>query len=328
MSHLPSYIEQKENRMLYKYTIVALLLVCTGGFLIFRLRSQRPSSLHYRDVAFDISSDGKDLLFCAGTDEIRQVYRMDILNHNTTKITDTLSVKRCPSYIDNGTRILFVSAPTLDKPTHLYQCNLDGSHVQQITSDDNFFDDIPTLSPDGKHIAFARASRKRPYAQGGWTWDQWDVYQCDRDGSHCVRLTDGKFPQISGIGWSSDGTAVVFSPERIVSVLIKNGNQTTLDKEGHFVSTEPQGKQVVYTSTGEKAFEFEVYLSQLGARRQQITHNQAYNLHPRMTSDGKYIWFLADYSRDGRPDVCRVNIASKTVEMMFKYTLFREPNKL
>jgi len=59
-----------------------------------------------------------------------------------------------PDLSFDGQRVLFCFKPHNEKAFHLYECNIDGSNVRQLTS--GIFDDLdPIYLSDGEHIAFS-----------------------------------------------------------------------------------------------------------------------------------------------------------------------------
>ena len=68
-----------------------------------------------------------------------------------------------PDLSFDGQRVLFSFKPHNEKAFHIYECNLDGSGLRQLTS--GIFDDFdPVYLPDGKHYVFS-SSRGHTYVR-------------------------------------------------------------------------------------------------------------------------------------------------------------------
>lgn len=84
----------------------------------------------------------------------------------------------------------------------IYAMLPDGSEMVQLTNDSSPFSTLPVGSPDGRWIAFARAS-----------FGAYQIWLMDRDGHHAVPLTEGpwmnKYPT-----WSPDGAKLAFASDR------------------------------------------------------------------------------------------------------------------
>ncbi|MDQ2800744.1 MAG: hypothetical protein M3Y13_14030, partial [Armatimonadota bacterium] len=65
-------------------------------------------------------------------------------------------------------------------------------------------------SPDGRQIAFSRAGLYRPYSMGGMTWDNYDLYVMNADGSHLRRQTRAQFYSLNAIHFSPDSHRLSF----------------------------------------------------------------------------------------------------------------------
>lgn len=74
----------------------------------------------------------------------------------------------------------------------LYQVNLDGSHMLQLTQS-SAYDREPAWSPDGKKIAFT-STRDNPK-------ERYNLFVMDADGSNLTRVTSGPFSDILPRWW-------------------------------------------------------------------------------------------------------------------------------
>jgi hypothetical protein len=85
-----------------------------------------------------------------------------------------------PDLSFDGTKIVFCFKPHNEKSFHLYEINIDGSGLRQLT--DGPYDDLdPIYLPDGKHIAFS-TTRGHTYVRCMPPTNAFVLARCDRDG--------------------------------------------------------------------------------------------------------------------------------------------------
>jgi Tol biopolymer transport system component len=70
---------------------------------------------------------------------------------------------------------------------------------------------MPSLSPDGKFLAFIRAAKPKSQSMGGVQWGEFDVYVAQPDGKDEVALTTTKYVRATAPRWSDDAARIVFS---------------------------------------------------------------------------------------------------------------------
>src|SRR5262245_50172114 len=110
-----------------------------------------------------------------------------------------------PAAADNGERLVFTLSANSSEPAEGYLATaaLDGTGLSEITAppDGGLAADMaPSVSPDGRTIAFARAVPGEPP----------HVYLVGVDGSDPRRISDVEDAEISP-AWSPDGTRLAFS---------------------------------------------------------------------------------------------------------------------
>ena len=124
----------------------------------------------------------------------------------------------------------------------IYVANADGSAVRRISGDG--FAAIPSWSPDGGRIAFARAEPGRPRV-----WNLWIV---DVTTGESVRVTNHSVGQPWGAAWFPDGTRIAYShEERLIVQPLDGGEVKTFNSpiRGRFVRTpavSPDGTKIMF----------------------------------------------------------------------------------
>lgn len=98
-----------------------------------------------------ISPDGQTLVYCAGRNDLWDVYAISIQGGFEQRLTDAPGLDDGPEYSPDGKYIYFNSNRT--GRMHIWRMNADGTEQTQITSDafDNWF---AHPSPDGKWLAY------------------------------------------------------------------------------------------------------------------------------------------------------------------------------
>ena len=96
-----------------------------------------------------------------------------------------------PDLSFDAQRVLFCFKPDADKTYHLYEINVDGSGLRQLTS--GHYDDIsPAYLPDGK-ILFC-TTRGNSYVRCGPYIESTVLARCDADGHNMYLLSAGNEP--------------------------------------------------------------------------------------------------------------------------------------
>jgi dipeptidyl aminopeptidase/acylaminoacyl peptidase len=87
---------------------------------------------------------------------------------------------------------------------HLYLIDIDSKRVDSLTTDDQFNEDLPAWSPDGRRIAFIRTRDKGPDPDGRTDLDVIDA----RPGAAPRRLARPYAPNTQSISFSPDGLLI------------------------------------------------------------------------------------------------------------------------
>jgi Tol biopolymer transport system component len=176
----------------------------------------------------------------------------------------------------------------------LYAMDVSGRNVRRLTR--NYATDVfPSLSPDGKRIAFTRDI-------GGYA----QVFVMDTRGRHVLRLTHGHAN--NGLpAWSPDGRRIAFATDRnspvdgdeIYVMDADGGGQRPVTRTLHSIddawpSWAPDGKRLVFArETPRDSAIYTVNVDGTGLRR--LTRDkQALDTQPNWSPDGKQIVYESD----------------------------------
>lgn len=97
-----------------------------------------------------------------------------------------------PDLSFDAQRVLFSFHPANEKNFHLYEINIDGSGLRQIT--EGIYDDVdPIYLPDGKHLVFA-STRGHNYVRCMPPTNSFTLTRCDLDGRNMYLISRNNEP--------------------------------------------------------------------------------------------------------------------------------------
>jgi len=150
------------------------------------------------------------------------------------------------SWSPDGKYLAFSGQPNRQQPNRIFLLSLETLEARELTNPPEGFlgDSTPSISPDGKLLAFVRGASSRDV----------EVYVMPVSGGEPKRLT---FDNRSGrsLAWTADSQSIVFSSWflgglRLWKVPASGGTPTQLDVGGEFASTlaiSRQGDRLAYS---------------------------------------------------------------------------------
>jgi Tol biopolymer transport system component len=201
---------------------------------------------------------------------------------------------------------------------HLFSLRADGTHRSRITSGD-VDDAAPTLSPDGRTVAFTRRMDGNA-----------DVWVINVDGTGLTRLTRNRafdgFPS-----WSPDGASIAFQSDRGGSsdIWTMTSTGTHLVQLTRRRSSErrpvwsPGGSRIAFESDRDGSFDLWT-MAATGGGHVQVTSGRGNDTSPSWSPDGLSIAFQSD--RAGSPDIWTVGADGRgRVQLTRRGALDRTP---
>lgn len=224
--------------------------------------------------------------------------------------------------LDHSGEFLIYSSTRHRETADIYRQRIDGSAITQLT-DDSSNDVMPTLSPDGKTIAFA-SDRS----------GNWDLYLMDADGGPAVQLTSDRTHDIHPT-FSPDGKTIAYCSlgERsgqwqLVTIDVENPTTKRYIGHGLFPQWSPKGNTILYQRARERGTRwFSVWTVELDERGEagsptEIVWSPDYAcITPSWSPSGKAVVFCTvmnpDADTHGRPAesdvwISRVNGSGRT----------------
>jgi TolB protein len=198
------------------------------------------------------------------------------------------------------TQIAFSS--NRDGDTEIFLMEADGQNQHQMTSN-NFTDDKPDISPDGRQIAWE--------SNANGTFDIWVM---NIDGTDAHPITDNN-SQDWGPAWSPDGSQIAFHSVRgdesgiwIMDADGGNPRQLTVTANGadRSAAWSPDGSQIVYYS--DRTEGRELYIVDVATGDEiRLTENEVYDGEPDWFGD-ELVFASTRSSENTRSDICFMSI--------------------
>jgi TolB protein len=215
------------------------------------------------DYAPRWSPDGKKIVFCSLRDGNSEIYVMDADGKNVTRLTNNPGKDITPDWSADGKQIIFASDRAGNYDLYLMSAQGESVAVNQLTHT-LINESNPTISPDGTQILF-QAKTEILY----------DIYRMSSDGKHTEMLFYSDNRSYVDGNWSPDGKKIAYEYDG------------ALNHSDIFVGT------------------LNMTVSDLPADRSypavQITHNNANNLFPNWSPDGKQIVYVS--KTNGQTDI-------------------------
>ena len=291
-----------------------------------------------RHITLNASPDSQSVVFNAGGEGSNGIYALDLSTMKVQSLMHPQFTVGTPTFSPDGRRIIYAGKSNAAQASHLYTCSLAGKPSRQLTDTAGIYDDMASYSADGRRIVFARALRHRPYSMGGWTWDHWDIYAMQADGTGLRRLTSGQYYQVSPPKFALDGKTILFAADHDDSGTLQTdvftvksvGGQAPQPLTGNGHCWNPvftsDGGHILYVSDVTVPFDYEIWsMDADGEHPTQLTNEHCYLEYPVATGDGKHILALSDKGRSTRYDLYEFDIDGKHPRRIADSGLFDDP---
>jgi serine/threonine protein kinase len=221
------------------------------------------------------------------------------------QLTDFSGEESFPSLSPDGKTLVYTRK--IKGNTDIFWQRINGSNVQNLTSDSTADDKHPAFSPNGEQIAF-RSDR----SGGG-------LFVMGATGESVKRLTDFGFNP----AWSPSGDKIVFSTIEFVDPLNRGrfGELWTATLNGEVKrvqanvdalqpSYSPDGRFIVFWGNDEQ-FQRDLWTVPAdGGEAVRLTDDDALDWNPIWSPDGSFIYFCSN--RNGAAGIWRLAVDKKT----------------
>lgn len=290
----------------------------------------------------DISPDGTQLLFSTYGD----LYLLNLQTKSVSQLTNTPEAEGAATFSPDGKSIAYVAVGS-GEGLRLFIRSLDGAQVKQLTNEPQTSDHSPSFSTDGAQIVFARAHTLRTRSMGGKSWNDWDIYLINSDGTGLRRLTEQKYYQAGSPQFLKKDGEILFSAyvDRPTSLfkVSADAHQApqpfagTPDKDarmGAFATepdVSPDGSRIAFISDRAEGFAYDLYLmnadgsepTPLGIVKLDEKRRPSFiPSSPVFMPDGRSILFQV-----GGSNLWQVDIDGRNMRKIADRSLFTEPLK-
>jgi Tol biopolymer transport system component len=290
---------------------------------------------------FDVSPDGKTLVFSGINNDHKSLYLLDLTTQKVTQLTNTSEDESYPSFSPDGKTIVYQSTKGPNKPCHLFLRSLDGKHIRQLTNTPATQDDYPRFSPNGEKIVFARSLHFQPQEAGEEAWGGNDAFVINRNGSHLFQVThlnnggmmrptfypDNRHILFEKTNLAGSPFSLASSPDMYIARADTNGQERVQDvvkfsEMDSYPCFYPDGKKIVFCGNFNGTLDlYSVSLTGGKPSRLITTSSNTGLCNPVIPSDGKSIYCMERYN----PNIYKMNIDGSGLHQIADSSLFSDP---
>jgi Tol biopolymer transport system component/DNA-binding winged helix-turn-helix (wHTH) protein len=251
------------------------------------------------------SPDGRSVAFIRSIANEREILIVPSLGGVERRLYSQPWVPAGLSWSPDGKLLAFADRRSPREPHFIVLLSVDRTEPRQLTFPpaDSSGDWAPSFSPDGRMLAFVRAS-----IQGN------DIYLVPAAGGDPKRLTSQTRPSIKGLNWTSDGARVVFSSgslgnETLWVISASGGTPQRITVGGEnavWPSVSRHGHRLAYTQESADMNIWRVGTSNAAGQESptQLIASSRHDAAPQFSPDGRKIAFRSDRSGNSEIWVC------------------------
>lgn len=303
--------------------------------------------VEHGNVAFDISPDGKNIVFSAVDGNL---YLFNLQTKIARQLLKSKLVAYEPSFSPDGKTIVFANGDPGKEGGSIYILPTNEKEPRRLTNDKYVWDSAPSFSNDGTKVAFVRADRYRHYSTGGMVWDDCDIYVKDVDANTAKRLTHEKYYRAGRPCFSRNDEIIFYDADE------RGKSIKTIDSIAVVDLATPQivvplsspgtgaiaavpdisqdGKKITFIADRRVPYEYDVCIMKTDGSDVNclnVTKISHYNQQPTFFPDGKAILFLADTKSNAGSgalySLWQVNIDGRNAKEIADSSLFTHPQR-
>ena len=278
---------------------------------------QRLTDHKAREVYPRFSPDGKWIAFSL----YGSIWKVNVSTNEAYELTHGGKLDSTPTWSPDGKWLVYTVEDQW-KSIQLEILNEATGETHPLTQDDQVYTD-PVFSPNGKWLAYVTSNPNgylnvaaRPIRDGAWAGNELTVTRDHSFGRPRLYFGDGDLHIEPA--WLKDGNELLLVSNR--GVALGTGNlwrvplqadamanaEVILDEQSLFRTqpdVSPDGKRVVYSSTGGAAEQFDhLYVLPItGGQPYKLTFGDHDDFHPRWSPDGQSIAYISN--EDGLPEL-------------------------
>lgn len=321
---------QRPGGMLTKASMVcAVGVLLSIGLTLRGCMTEHSRPVGHGDITFDISPDGRSLVFAGVGDGGRDLYLLDLSSLNVTQLTSSRDYEICPTFSQDGGKVAFTRGAPYVRADQLCVIDLSTRKIEQMTdADENV--SSPVFFPNGKKIL---CTVETQYRWGGLvsSWDEGgELRIIDAQTRKQITLKNSPSlafkPRLSAngkwIAWVQNGAYVSPMTDPIkASQAMPRAASLSLSADGTKLAA----------SMGEYSPDLKIYIAdRKGKNHRLISGSVGGCFDPVFSPDGKYVYFLSEAWLSGGTGVpirnlMRASTLRDEVVEIASYELFEEP---
>lgn len=224
----------------------------------------------------------------------RELYVMDLDGQNLQAVTRNGSINLLPSWLPDGTGLVFTSY--IRHNPNLYRVGIGGDGLT-LLSGERGLNTGGAFSPKANRIALTLSRDGNS-----------EIYTMSPDRTGLTRLTN-QWAIDSSPSWSPDGRKLAFVSSRLgdphIFVMNADGSEVTrMTFRGNYNTTpdwSPRGDLIAFTARDERNV-FDIFTVDVNTKTiRRLTQDQGNNEEPSFAPDGQHIVFTS--TREGRSQV-------------------------
>ena len=224
-------------------------------------------------------------------DGVKELYLMDYDGYGQRRMTGHRSLSFSPAWSPSGEGLAYVSYYSGSGASIYWVDRATGDKSVVLEEDPQALS--PTVSPDGRYIAFAKSLR-----------GNLEIFRIDRDGSNQRQLT-----RVGGIdtnpAWSPRGDRIAFTSSRLgmpqIYLMDTEGkNVRRLTFEGNYndgASWSPDGRYIVFSARTRDGSRFNIAKLDVETGEQtMLTSGRGSHESPTFSPDGRFVAYESNRS--------------------------------
>lgn len=190
-----------------------------------------------------VSPNGRTLIYASPRkDHQYDIFSSRLDGSHQKRLTTNPKFDGLASFSPNGKKIYFAATHV---SSDIYSMSANGKHERRLTHDTKFLDEFPVASPNGKLVAFTRATPADL---------EYQICTMHPDGSHLKQITHDPFGGPYKASFTPNGKHLVFETDGGIDIMRPDGSHREklirTPKTDFSPSVSPSGKQIVFVSTG------------------------------------------------------------------------------
>jgi len=151
-----------------------------------------------------------------GPDGKTNLYSADLGLRRASRLTDSDVEEAGPAFSPDGSTLVYYVRGEAGA-TSVYTCRADGAEPTCVLDGNGDGCYSPVWLPDGRSVAFIRASGFRQTSMGGRTWAGYDVWSVDTVSGAQRNITRERFFRIDDLCAANGGRDLAFTGTRMVA---------------------------------------------------------------------------------------------------------------